>query len=218
MPWPECSSSFYQLCLIDFVEVLNRFSVCIEDISTASVLEAVTQSADTLRACQRHLARFHMMDLSLASLHTECSTIRFQLNRIGKLIYRDRERFEADILEEYQCLLEACSISFFVLNKHFEALNLTQAGNMAQQTLVDQVKLLWEHQQIDIVSKSIISQARAIGVLFHAFASFVVHHYISMRANSDNAQGKSRTSFGNHAKPRGTRCPRECFQRRYVSP
>lgn len=154
---------------------MDRFSINIDDVSTTSVLEAVTRSADTLRACQRHLARFHMADLSVASLHTECSNIRFQLNRIQKLMVRNGGRFESYVLEEYQSLLEACSISFFVLNRHFEALGLVKVGDMTQQMAVEQVKLLWEHQQMDVVTQSIIGQGRAIGVLFNAFASFVVH-------------------------------------------
>jgi hypothetical protein len=126
-----------------------------------------------------------MVDLSVVSLHTECSTIRFQLNWIEKLIFRDRDRFEAYLLEEYQSLLEACSISFFVLNKHFEGLGLTKVETMPQDTVIEQVKLLWEHRQMDIVSQSIIGQARAIGVLFHAFTSFVIHLTIFFRENTD---------------------------------
>jgi hypothetical protein len=149
-----------------------------------------------------------MADLSIASLHTECSNIRFQLNRIQNLILRNGDRFESYVMEEYQSLLEACSISFFVLNRHFEALGLTMVGKMTQQTVVEQVKLLWEHRQMEIVSHSIIGQARAIGVLFNAFASFVIQKPVYVPGKDTNqAQGKSNTGFGNYAKSRSTTCP-----------
>jgi hypothetical protein len=168
------------------LQVLDQLSLKLEDVSTIGVLEEVTRFANTLRSCQRYIARCPMADLSITSLYTGCSTIRLQLSQIRNQVFRDggnapNDRFEPYILEEYQSVLEACSICFVILNRHLGSLGLIKVEEMSKRALLKQLKSLWDRQQMEIISQTIIGLARAIRVLYSAFISYVVQ-------NADYAQ------------------------------
>ena len=151
---------------------------------TSSVLAGVSRATDTLRSCQRYAARFKIADLSVASLHTECSTIRLGLRQIKKLITSDgnntiEDRFEAYVLEEYDGVLQACCLPFSILNAHLESLELTQVKGMSQNTFTVKLQSVWSHPQMDNISQNIIGLARAIGILCLAFQSYVVQNSIT---------------------------------------
>lgn len=146
---------------------------------TTSVLAAVTQTADTLRSCQRRAARLRIADLSIASLHTECSTIRLRLNQIQSLMLRSGEkqledRFEAYVLNEYDDLLQACCLAFSILNRRLESLGITQMTDMDRETLREKLHDMWAYSQMEMICHTIGSLARAIGILSSAFQSYVL--------------------------------------------
>ena len=173
-----------------YTENPKRDAFSIEDLSitdttmmdplsfTISVLAAVSQTADTLRSCQRHAAGLRMADLSIASLHTECSTIRLRLNQIQSLILRGGEnkledRFEAYVLNEYDDLLQACCLPFSLLNRHLASLGITQMKEMDRITLRGKLHDIWAYSQMEMICHTIGSLARAIGILSSAFQSYV---------------------------------------------
>ena len=173
-----------------YSETYKRDAFSIEDLSisdstmmdplsfTTSVLAAVTQTADTLRSCQRRAARLRIVDLSIASLHTECATIRLRLNQIQSLIMRDGEkqledRFEAYVLNVYDDLLQACCLPFSILNRHLESLGITQMEEVDRITFRGKLHEFWACSQMEMIFQTIGSLARAIGILYSAFQSYV---------------------------------------------
>lgn len=150
---------------------------------TTSVLVAVTRAVDTLRSCQRYAARLKIADLSIASLHTECSTIRLSLHQIKSLMTRDgdkalEDRFEAYVLEEYDDVLQACCLPFSVLNRHLGNLGFTQMNEMDRSTFKTKLQSIWVNQQMEMISQHIGGLARAINILCTAFQSYVFQNSV----------------------------------------
>ena len=150
---------------------------------TETVLAAVTRAATTLRLCQRHAAHLRIADLSVASLHTDCSTIRLRLNDIKKSAFHEGadllvERFEGYILEEYDNLLQACCLPFSILNKHLDELGLNQAQDMDRGVLKTNLQGIWAYPQMELICQNIRGLARAIDILGSAFRSYVLQCFL----------------------------------------
>jgi hypothetical protein len=150
---------------------------------TTSVLAAVTRTSNTLQVCQRYAAHFKIADLSMASLRAECSTIRLGLHQIKSLITRDvdnalESRFEAYVLEEYEGVLQACSLPFSVLNGHLENLGLAQMKEISRSDFTTKLRLVWSHKQMDAICQNIRGLTGAISILCTAFQSYVLQSFI----------------------------------------
>jgi hypothetical protein len=175
----------------DAAVAIDRITLGIEDGSvmsfssmdllslTAKVLESVAVVVDTLRTCQRYAARLRIVDLSTASLHTDCATIRLGLRQIENMMGRDRgktleDRFEAYVLEEYDGVLQACRLPFSILNIHLEQLEIDEVKDLDRRQLTIKLQSLWRHQQMDMICHNIAGLARAINILSTAFQSYVV--------------------------------------------
>ncbi|KAI2472258.1 hypothetical protein F4781DRAFT_9251 [Annulohypoxylon bovei var. microspora] len=153
------------LATISFLDPLTLMS---------SVLGAVNRAVDMLRECQQIATKLRIPNLFITSLRTECSAIRLGLIQIKEVITKVestslQEFFQEDILEEYNTVLESCHLTFYILNKHMNAIGLRTMHNADRDALRLKLQALSRNSQMDEVSQAIMGLARGVRILCTAF-------------------------------------------------
>ncbi|KAF4632016.1 hypothetical protein G7Y89_g6114 [Cudoniella acicularis] len=143
---------------------------------TTSVLSIVGHSINAVQSCQNYATKYNLAGLSIAALRTECSSIRVALLQIHSLIIRDpdrdaRDRFEEYVLEEYNAVLGACSLTFAILNERLEGMGLGGLDKKNTSDFSSKWKYMWNESQMDTIRQGIRGQALAINLLLTAFQS-----------------------------------------------
>jgi hypothetical protein len=141
---------------------------------TAGVLAIVAHTINALQSCQNYVTTYKIADLSIASIRTECSSIRVALLQIRSLISRnpDRDvsdRFDRDVLEEYEAVLGACSLTFAILKERFAGLGLDGLNKRNESDFGTKLRYMWNEPQMDMIRQNIRGQAIAINLLLTAF-------------------------------------------------
>jgi len=173
---------------------------------TEKVLALVTRCTGSLRSCQQHAARLRIADLAVASLHTECSAIRVELNRIRTAIVQERDgrtqgRFEAYLLEEHESIAQACWLLLRVLDTNLQRLGLVDVERLDRDTLKTKLQSIWRNEQMEIASQQIGSLARGTTIVASAFQSYA-HQYTLIADTTDFTQRIGTEGSWYNEKPR----------------
>jgi hypothetical protein len=143
---------------------------------TTSVLTIVTRCFTTITACQNYMAKYSIADLSIAAMCTECSSIRIALRQIQGLIAGDsnssaRGKIGDSLLEDYEAVLGACSLTFDILERRLVALTGMSKENTS--SISTKLKYIWNETEMGMIVQHIRGQANAISLLLNAFQSYV---------------------------------------------
>lgn len=145
---------------------------------TTSVLTLVTRSISAVQTCQAYAAKYQIADLSIAAIRTECASIRIALLQIQNLIAQSHGRnvqhqVEAYVLEEYETVLSACSLTFSLLSEKLESLGFNGLNERHESDVVSKLNFVWKGSTMESIRQSIRGQAIAITLLLTAFQSCV---------------------------------------------
>ena len=145
---------------------------------TTGVLTLVVRGISAVQSCQNYVTKYKIADLSIASVRTECSSIRIALLQIQRLISQDphrpaEDRFEEYLLEEYQAVLGACSLTFSILHERLTALGVDGLNQRNGSDFGSKLRYMWNESQMEMVRQNIRGQAIAISLLLTAFQSYV---------------------------------------------
>jgi hypothetical protein len=145
---------------------------------TVGVLAIVGRSISAIQTCQSQANKYLAADLSMSSMRTECAAIKVALGQIQKVLVRDRrrrlgERYEDDVLKEYESVLTGCESTFNALNDQLSALGLEGTKASDESTFRAKLKFVWNEPQMKDIQGNIRGQANAIGILLSAFQAYV---------------------------------------------
>ncbi|CZR58515.1 uncharacterized protein PAC_08407 [Phialocephala subalpina] len=143
---------------------------------TTGVLTLVTRSISAVQTCTTFATKYQLSDLSIAALRTECASIRVAPLQIQNLIPRNdgndiRQPFEQYVLEEYDAVLSACSLTFSLLNERLESLGLNGLNARNESDTASNLRFLWTEPTMETIRQGIRGQAVAITLLLTAFQS-----------------------------------------------
>jgi hypothetical protein len=146
---------------------------------TTGVLTLVTRSIGAIQTCQTYATKYKLADLSIASVRTECAAIRVALLQTQNLIPRKQskdgkqvpQQFEQYVLEEYEAVLSACSLTFSLLNERLESMGLNGLNARNESDAASKLRYMWNEATMETIVQNITRQATAINLLLMAFQS-----------------------------------------------
>lgn len=100
---------------------------------------------------------------------TECSSIRIALQQIQNLIARGK--IGVYLLEDYEAVLGACSLTFRILDERLVALGGLNKENTS--SISTKLKYIWNETEMGIILQHIRDQTSAFSLLLNAFQSYV---------------------------------------------
>jgi hypothetical protein len=125
------------------------------------------------------------VDRTIAATRTECSTIRGALLQLQDLSEQHRIGHSASALEttdsdtraaafeEYEAILNACSITFAVLNQRLEENETYSVDEKNRASSKAKLRALWIDDEMNLVRQIIQGQAIAVNLLVSAFQARV---------------------------------------------
>ncbi|KUJ13871.1 uncharacterized protein LY89DRAFT_736867 [Mollisia scopiformis] len=143
---------------------------------TTGVLTLVTRSIGAVQTCQTYATKYKLADLSIAAVRTECASIKVALLQIQKLISAHNgkasgQQFEQFVLEEYEAVLSACSLTFALLNERLDGLGLNGQNERHGSDAISKINSVWKETTMESIRQNIRGQAIAITLLLTAFQS-----------------------------------------------
>jgi len=121
---------------------------------TTGVLTIVIRTIGVIQSCSDYASKYSISDLAIASMRTECSSIRVALLQIQNLVSREpnrspEERFESYLLIEYEAVLGACSQTFSILNTRLAQIGLDRLNDQNEAAFSSKLRYMWKESQID---------------------------------------------------------------------
>ena len=143
---------------------------------TTGVLTIVVRTIGVIQSCSNYASKYNISDLAIASIRTECSSIRVALLQIQNVVSRDpnrsaKERFESCLLIEYEAVLGACSQTFSILNTRLGQIGLDRLNDQNESAFGSKLRHMWKESQIDTLRDNVRGLAIAINLLVNAFQS-----------------------------------------------
>jgi hypothetical protein len=183
---------FCPTLLVFWLYIMDPLSI------TMGVLTLVTRSIAAVQTCQTYATRYQLADLSIAATRTECASIRIALLQISNLITQNHGRnvqhqVEEYVLEEYEAVLSACSLTFALLSQKLESLGFNGLNEGNECDVVSKLNFVWKEPTMESIRQSIRRQAIAVTLLLTAFRSCVSNRSTDSTANQSCSENAAKT-------------------------
>jgi hypothetical protein len=136
-------------------------------------ISLVGHAIQGVQAISSYVGKYKIADLTIASMTTECSTIRLALSQIQRLILDKKilqspeagDEHASYILDDFQRVLGACSFTFAALNQRLASLDLQGINKYNESTFMAKVKAVWNEDEMSVLRHNIRGLSDAISLL-----------------------------------------------------